>query len=611
MRFRWAQLDLARQMETIDFIKEFIVLLAKAGYNGILLYLEDRVKTASYPYAAEGTYYTEDEMRGLVAFAAAQGMEVVPCVATLGHAERFLAHPELASLAELQGEAKGRFGGSRKETFCPTNPQVYEFLGAYLREVAALFPSTYFHAGLDEFWDYCLCERCRKAAPDYDSQRDLFIRHIERIDDILRGCGKRMMMWSDMFEYYTDAMDAIPKDVIMVDWQYQEDVRFYLDHLFDCTVEDRFARNRQLGLETFIAPVDMHLSNPRSYLEYAKDKDVLGCLMTSWEKSDIYLYRSLPVFVYAGYLMQGKADEEAFREMMLQVFGTDDLMLANGVRLLSSLGYKRHFSSISQGHLFVRDFRGLPYATQEIERSVKQLVSAAMDKIATPLGRLVARDILDSMTEQLISQRLKAAYSDVFDGRTADFGHIAALHAEFGAYIDTMEARWEELRHGIAGNIFTARRQELTGRLAGYLRTLQESDFVKIRICLPDGYGVEHLEVSLQFEDGQWEKIADSVYKPEGLNTALAEVFVPYAKGRRPTALRLAAYGMGGIGVCWAETCGLKPTAILALTGTIATPEALLDNDVKFAWFGSQSTREDYFSQARASVRHEITLQLA
>ena len=39
--FKWAQLDLARQMESVDFIKEFMATMAKAGYNGILLYLED------------------------------------------------------------------------------------------------------------------------------------------------------------------------------------------------------------------------------------------------------------------------------------------------------------------------------------------------------------------------------------------------------------------------------------------------------------------------------------------------------------------------------------------------------------------------------------------
>ena len=45
---RWAQLDVARQMESVGFIKDFISLLADSGYNGLLLYLEDRIKTRSY-----------------------------------------------------------------------------------------------------------------------------------------------------------------------------------------------------------------------------------------------------------------------------------------------------------------------------------------------------------------------------------------------------------------------------------------------------------------------------------------------------------------------------------------------------------------------------------
>ena len=83
---RWAQLDLARQMETVESIEDLIALLADSGYNGLLLYLEDRVRTASYPFPAAGEAYTVDEIRHIVRYAAGRGIEVVPCVSTLGHA---------------------------------------------------------------------------------------------------------------------------------------------------------------------------------------------------------------------------------------------------------------------------------------------------------------------------------------------------------------------------------------------------------------------------------------------------------------------------------------------------------------------------------------------
>ena len=117
---RWAQLDVARQMETVEFIEKFIVLLADSGYNGLFLYLEDRIKTASYQLPADNEVYTADDIKRIVKFAAEHNVEVIPCVATLGHAERFLRHKELEHLAELQGDMIGRFGGNRKLSFCVT-----------------------------------------------------------------------------------------------------------------------------------------------------------------------------------------------------------------------------------------------------------------------------------------------------------------------------------------------------------------------------------------------------------------------------------------------------------------------------------------------------------
>ena len=66
---RWAQLDVARQMESIEFIEKFIVLLSECGYNGILLYLEDRIKTASYQLPEANEVYTVDEIKHIVSFA--------------------------------------------------------------------------------------------------------------------------------------------------------------------------------------------------------------------------------------------------------------------------------------------------------------------------------------------------------------------------------------------------------------------------------------------------------------------------------------------------------------------------------------------------------------
>ena len=127
-QIRAAQLDLARQMETLDFIFEFIDMISANGYNAVFLYLEDRIITNSYSLPQENEAYSCDQMRQIVDYAASKNIEVIPCVATLGHAERFLRFPQLQHLAEVRGNSRDRFGGTAQDTFCVSRPEFYDFL---------------------------------------------------------------------------------------------------------------------------------------------------------------------------------------------------------------------------------------------------------------------------------------------------------------------------------------------------------------------------------------------------------------------------------------------------------------------------------------------------
>ena len=192
-KMRAVQLDLARQMESLDYCRHFMDMLSENGYNAVLLYLEDRIITKSYPDPAPNEAYSCDQIRELVAYAASKRLEIIPCVATLGHAERFLRFPRLQHLAEVRDGIKGRFGGDSKQTFCVSKPEFYDFIFAYIREVAELFPSQYFHVGLDEFFDFNLCDLCRKAAPDFRSEEKLFLGHVLKVHDFLKSIGKRSL----------------------------------------------------------------------------------------------------------------------------------------------------------------------------------------------------------------------------------------------------------------------------------------------------------------------------------------------------------------------------------------------------------------------------------
>ena len=162
-KLRIVQMDLGRQKETLAEIVHFFDFAKKYGYNAIALNLEDRVKTKTYPYASDEESYSESEVREIVEAAFERGLELIPVISNFAHADRFLAHEELAHLSELR-EGDGFHSAAVKVTACPLLPESQAFYDAYFAEVAALFShSKYFHAGLDEDFDIGSCSLCKRT----------------------------------------------------------------------------------------------------------------------------------------------------------------------------------------------------------------------------------------------------------------------------------------------------------------------------------------------------------------------------------------------------------------------------------------------------------------
>ena len=614
---RWAQLDVARQMETVEFIEEFISLIADSGYNGLLLYLEDRIKTASYPYPAENEAYTPDEIRHLVSYAAERGVEIIPCVATLGHAERFLRHKELEYLSELQGDMKGRFGGDRKQTFCVTHPDFYRFIGTYLREVAGLFPGKWFHVGLDEFWDFNLCERCRAAMPTLADEEDMFIRHLRKIRDILAQCGKRILMWSDMFEYYPEAFRDVPRDVVMVDWQYGRDIRGYLGHMLDSDCEDRLAVNAANGFDTIVAPAEFLLSNARSYFRCADGKKgVLGGLLTSWERNDTFLYRILPTFVAAGLQMNGMDPDGAFDAMTVKLFGTDDAVFRAALKIALNIGFYRHFTGVREDALFTRNYYGMNVASAVSSSGARAILKTWQDKITAPLAKKCLDDLTDALWEKEIAWRGKLAAHDIFDNAfTPDrLRKFTAFRTEFEAFLEHMSRHWQVYHPSMTPNVIDEKKKDVLDSLARMEHRLAGGAWIKLTLTLPDYFGLENVTVEYRAQ-GKWITAASGIYKPNDEEAVYCR-FIPLEHDIPETvdSLRISASGLGGIGICHAELFAngrlLVPRAVLDVRGHVASPECLLRNNTNFAWFGGHSTRYDYFTRCAAEQQHSVTLEM-
>ncbi len=158
-RFPWRGLmiDPCRHWQPMQVIKRTIDGMALVKLNVLHLHLTEdqgfRIESKRFPrlheLGSDGLYFTQDEMREIIAYATERCIRVVPEFDMPGHATSWLVgHPEL-------GSAPGPYVIERRwgifdPVLDPTNPKVYEVLDGFLSEMAALFPDAYLHIGGDE-----------------------------------------------------------------------------------------------------------------------------------------------------------------------------------------------------------------------------------------------------------------------------------------------------------------------------------------------------------------------------------------------------------------------------------------------------------------------------
>jgi hexosaminidase len=158
-RFKWRGLmiDVARHFEPVDVVKRNIDGMALVKLNVFHWHLSDdqgfRAESKRFPKLTElgshGQFYTQEEMRDVVAYARARGIRVVPEFDMPGHTVSWqVAYPELAS-SPGPFEIPDRFG-IHDEALDPTRPSTYKFLDEFIGEMVTIFPDAYFHVGGDE-----------------------------------------------------------------------------------------------------------------------------------------------------------------------------------------------------------------------------------------------------------------------------------------------------------------------------------------------------------------------------------------------------------------------------------------------------------------------------
>ena len=227
--WRGLHLDVGRHMFAVDEIKQFIDLLTFYKYNTFHWHLTEdqgwRIEIKKYPRLTEvgayrqetvlpktrdqydgvpyGGFYTQDEIRAVVAYAAERGITVVPEIEMPGHAVAALtAYPELGC-AGKDYQVRTNWGIA-KDIYCAGKDQVFSFLQDVLTEVMELFPGEYIHIGGDEapkkLWKSCPACQARIKAEGLADEHELQSWFIRQIDDWLTARGKRLIGWDEILE---------------------------------------------------------------------------------------------------------------------------------------------------------------------------------------------------------------------------------------------------------------------------------------------------------------------------------------------------------------------------------------------------------------------------
>jgi hexosaminidase len=228
-RFPWRGLmmDVSRHWMPVEVIERNLEAMAAVKLNVLHWHLTDdqgfRIESKLFPklqgMGSDGQFYTQDEVREIVAFARDRGIRVVPEFDIPGHSTSWLAgYPEFAAAAG-PFRIERRFGVF-DPTLDPSKEAVYEFLDKFIGEMAALFPDEFFHIGGDEVtgkeWRQNPSVQAFMREHGLQSNAELQAYFNKRVQAIVAGHGKRMEGWDEILN------PALPKDILIQSWRGQK-----------------------------------------------------------------------------------------------------------------------------------------------------------------------------------------------------------------------------------------------------------------------------------------------------------------------------------------------------------------------------------------------------
>ncbi|MFC9241888.1 beta-N-acetylhexosaminidase [Streptomyces decoyicus] len=293
--YRGAMLDVSRHFFTVAQVKRYIDQLAMYKINKLHLHLSDdqgwRIAIKSWPRLATyggstqvgggpGGYYTKDDYREIIRYAAARYLTVVPEIDMPGH-----TNAALASYAPLNcnGQAPPLYTGTSVgfSSLCVPKKETYDFVDDVLRELAALTPGRYLHIGGDEA---------------HSTSHEDYVTFMDKVQPVVAKYGKTVVGWHQL----TGAHPA--KGAIAQYWGYDKTgaaerrqvadaarngTRLVLSPADRAYLDMKYDKNTPLGLSWagYVGVERSYDWDPGSYLQDAPADSVLGVEAPLWSET--------------------------------------------------------------------------------------------------------------------------------------------------------------------------------------------------------------------------------------------------------------------------------------------------------------------------------------
>ncbi len=350
-----------------EYLRGWLEKLKEMGFNAVLWELEDKVCWETCPECVWPEAMSKKDFAEILSFSRKLGLEPIPLLQTVGHAEYVLLHEKYHSFRELE---------DHHDCYCTSNPEVASFLKAWIEEYLELFGEIrHFHLGGDEAYVFANCAKC-SAYAERHGKNSLFGRHIREISQPILNRGIRPGIWNDMIMKDPSALAFETSKYVIWDWNYWDtdmapekigiqalglnsradieksgllkeypemldsngsllpfpSVRILKRHGFDVIL----CSASRSGGDTFFCPAPLHSANIATAAQTAEEEKLLGHCVTSWAiRLNDYALQTPSIGLAQEVIGQSeKASEELFRLHCQGLFGTNPEKYIRAVKIL-------------------------------------------------------------------------------------------------------------------------------------------------------------------------------------------------------------------------------------------------------------------------------------